>query len=153
MIVSALERLGRYKVLSENFAAAIAWIESGAWRALGDGRHEVGGGAFYASLARYETKPQAACAYETHRRYADIQILLEGAEYAIVRDAAGLGVKTPYAAENDIEFHEVGAGAAEQRVSLEPGVAAFFFPEDAHMPCVARSAPSAVRKLVVKVAV
>ncbi len=153
MVVSSLDQLGRYKALSKNFADAIAWIEAGSWRSLGDGRHDVGGAAFFAQLMRFETKPLAGCDYETHQRYADIQILVEGEEYVMVRPVAGMDVKTPYEADRDIQFFEGGKSAPEHRVALEPGVAAFFFPEDAHKPCVARSAPVKVRKLVVKVLV
>jgi biofilm protein TabA len=153
MIVTTTEKLGRCKTLSKNFADAIAWIESGAWRTLADGRFPIDGTRIHGMIKSGETLPQASCFYETHRRYADIQILLEGSEHVFVCDAAGLKVKEPYAAANDIEFLFDDPGRPEQRVVLAPGIAAVFFPEDAHKPSVAVSAPAGYRKLVVKVEV
>ncbi|MFH2113971.1 MAG: YhcH/YjgK/YiaL family protein [Spirochaetota bacterium] len=141
MIAASLEKLGRYKVLSKNFADAIAWIEAGSWMKFPGGKFPIDGTRLLALVMSGESKPLASCAYETHRRYADIQILLEGKEYVMVRDSEGMPVTTPYSAEKEIEFLGDGNPAAEQRVVLEPGVAAIFFPEDAHKPCVAQSAP------------
>lgn len=153
MIAASLKQLGRYKVLSKNFADAIAWIEAESWKGLADGRHEIDGKRIYASIFTGVSKPLADCAHEVHRKYADIQILLEGVEYVLVRDFSGMPVKTPYSADNDIEFLKDGTKAPEHRVALEPGVAAVFFPEDSHKPCVAQAAPVKTRKVVVKVEV
>lgn len=151
MIATTMDRLGRYKALSKNFADAIAWIESGAWKTMEDGRFPIDGKRIHGMIMTGNTKAMEACYYEAHRRYADIQILLEGTEYVFVCDVAGMKVKDPYAAENDIEFFFDDAKKTQQRVELAPGVAAFFFPEDAHKPSVAAAAPAKVRKLVVKV--
>jgi len=151
MIVTSLDRLGRYAFLSKNFSDAIDWIESGAWKKMEDGKFPIDGERIHGMIMTGDTKQVADCRYEAHRRYADIQILLEGAEYAMVRDLPGLPVSDPYASDRDIEFYGEGAPVPEHRVALEPGVAAFFFPEDAHKPSMARGAPAKVRKLVVKV--
>jgi YhcH/YjgK/YiaL family protein len=153
MIVVSLKTLGQYKSVSKNFADAIAWIESGAWKKMADGRFPIDGTRIHGMIMSGETKPPAACFYEAHRRYADIQIVLEGKEYAMVRDLSDMPVKDPYSAEKDIEFFFDGPKAPEHRVALEPGVAGFFFPEDAHKPSMAQGEPAKVRKLVVKVEV
>ncbi|MFA6508102.1 MAG: YhcH/YjgK/YiaL family protein [Treponemataceae bacterium] len=151
MIVASLKQLGRYKALSKNFADAIAWIETGVWKKLADGRHEIDGKRFYAMAMTGETKPLEECKHEVHRKYADIQIILEGAEYIMVRDSNGMPIMTPYV--EDIEFLHDGPKAPEHRVALEPGVAAIFFPEDSHKPGVSQSGKIKTRKVVVKVAV
>jgi YhcH/YjgK/YiaL family protein len=148
-----MDRLGRYKGLSKNFADAIAWLESKVWKDLPDGKFPIDGTRIHAMIMTYDSKPLSECAYETHRRYADIQILLEGTEAILYRDAAGLAVSKPYVADRDIEFLGDGPAVSDQRVSLVPGMATFFFPEDAHKPCVAQGTPTKVRKLVVKVEV
>jgi YhcH/YjgK/YiaL family protein len=152
--------LGRYGSLSPALAAAVAWIGGGVWRLLPDGRHEpreaipAEGGTplFYASISSYDAKDAAECRYETHRRFIDVQILLSGREAVDVRSPVGLPVTVPYDPEKDITFFGEAEGGAH-RVHLEPGVAAVFFPDDAHKPCIAIDADVAVRKIVVKVAV
>lgn len=153
MIATTMDKLGRYRALSKNFADAIAWIESGAWKTIADGRFPIDGKRIHGMIKSGETLQQSGCFYETHRRYADIQILLAGTEHVYICEAAGMKSKDPYAAENDIEFFFDDPKRTEQRVTLAPGIAAFFFPEDAHKPGVAVSAPAGYRKLVVKVEV
>lgn len=152
MIWTTLDRLDRCAALSNAFAQAAAWIAAGSWREAPDGRIEISGGALYALLMSYETKGASDCAYEYHRRYADIQILLSGSEYVDVRPAEALSEKTPYDEAKDIGFLLDGDPLGAVRLSLAPGLAAVFFPEDAHKPCMALGKPERVRKLVVKVA-
>ena len=153
MVVVTLESLDRYKGLSMNFNDAIEWIEDGSWRNLSDGRYPIDGTRIHALILSGDSKPLESCAFEIHRRYADIQILIQGKEYVLVRAAHGMPVTIPYSAEKEIEFLGDGPGVAEHRVTLGPGVAAIFFPEDAHKPCIAISGPTGTKKLVVKVEV
>ncbi|HCM27426.1 MAG: hypothetical protein A2Z99_20580 [Treponema sp. GWB1_62_6] len=168
MIVTPIGDLARYRGLSAAMDAAISWLANGAWKSLPDGRHESaaapGSGGkplFYASLSGYNTKAEPDCRWETHRKHTDIQILLSGFEYVDVLPAAGMASVAPYDAEKDVEYYSVpetgtsrdeAPSPAVQRVLLAPGVAAIFFPEDAHRPCISAGGPGAVRKLVVKVA-
>ncbi|MCX7024580.1 MAG: YhcH/YjgK/YiaL family protein [Spirochaetes bacterium] len=164
MIVTAIGNLARYRGLSAALDAALDWVAAGAWRSLPDGRHEPSAAArggsnplFYASLSSYETKPEAACGYETHRKHIDIHILMSGNEFVDVRGVADLSVAVPYDEKDDIEYYSdrgcgASAEAAVQRVRLASDVAAIFFPEDAHKPGVAVGAVGAARKIVVKVA-
>lgn len=152
MIWTTLDRLDRCRALSRAFSQAADWIAAGSWRGAPDGRIEIAGGGLYALLMSYDTKAASDCAYEYHRRYADIQILLSGSEYVDVRPAEALPEKTPYDEAKDIGFLLDGGPGGEVRLGLAPGFAAVFFPEDAHKPCLAVGSPARVRKLVVKVA-
>lgn len=151
MIVAALEDLARFAGLSPAFDRAIAWIAEGSWRGLEDGRYEVDGNRVYALLMTVATKGAAELRLEAHRRYADIQVGISGGEWILCRDVRGLRSAEAYSQEKDIEFFQDGTGA--HRVELGSGIAAVFFPEDAHKPCVAPGEAGSVRKLVVKVAV
>jgi biofilm protein TabA len=60
-----------------------------------------------------------------------------------------LPVDTVYDASKD--YGLVRDPAERSRVVLHPGTCAIFLPQDAHKPGCAVSAPTAVRKVVVKV--
>jgi biofilm protein TabA len=123
-------------------------------RAMADGdtqKIELGGGVFVIEQV-YETKLRADGFFESHRKYIDVQTILEGEELMEVSDLARITVRQPYRADRDVIIYEDNPEASLLRVF--PGQAAIFFPEDAHMPTLRiRTEPVRVRKCVVKVPV
>ena len=152
MIATPLANLGRYKGLNANLDKALAWLEAGGWDNLPVGRKDLDGDSLYALTQSYETKLPEAARYESHRDYLDIQILIEGREIIEVTDRDSLKVSVPYAP--DIEFYATPKPNPCHSMVLVPGDALVFFPEDAHRPQLAVDGlPSAVRKLVLKIAI
>lgn len=97
------------------------------------------------------TRGRQACFFESHRKYIDVQFILEGEEIIHVTPIDGLVVDRPYREEKDVIKYLDGGGGS--RLSLTAGEAAVFFPEDGHMPGQAAAIPSLVRKAVIKVPV
>jgi len=106
-------------------------------------------GAFALEQA-YAVRPRAECFFESHRRFIDVQVIVEGAEVIEVEDVGRLAITQAYDADKDlIKYADT---AAASRLALRAGDAAVFFPADGHMPCLADGAgPGLVRKSVVKV--
>lgn len=122
-------------------------------RALGigeTGRVELSGGAFALEQA-YNSKVRADGFFESHRRYIDVQVVVEGEEVMELVDLARATVKQPYNPDRDLIVYADAAGSS---LRLGAGEAAVFFPADVHMPglCVTCD-PVLVRKTVVKVPV
>lgn len=117
------------------------------------------GGSFKAELADgvfaiescYPSRPRSDCFFETHRRYIDVQAIIEGEEYIEVADIARLRASGDYIAERDLTKYQDFDFAS--RLRLTPGDLAIFFPTDGHMPCLQIGTPSRVRKTVVKIPV
>jgi YhcH/YjgK/YiaL family protein len=164
MIHDRLENAAMYSGLSERFRKAFAWL-SGQGKeglaALAEGRIAIDGEDVYALVQAYETEAREKRSYETHRRYADIQVVLAGRETIVYRQAgqetAGRGTG-PAPLEATSDYNEVKDMAGWRLdggidVVLEAGEFAVFFPQDAHAPKVASPTPSPVRKVVVKVRV
>lgn len=123
-------------------------------RAVATGKVEkidLGLGAFALEQA-YETKMRADGFFESHRRFIDVQFVLDGEELLEVADISRMTVREPYNLDRDLITYEDTADAS--LVRLFPGQAAIFFPEDVHMPTLRlRAAPVLVRKCVVKLPV
>jgi YhcH/YjgK/YiaL family protein len=137
--------------MNPNWEKALEWLAGEKWEDLPPGRVEIDGSRVYATLSAYQTKPLEDAKYETHRRYADIQIVLEGTELILACDPAFLTRATPYDPQNDFELF-TGDSSGSHRIILHKPGAAVFFPADAHCPGIAAAEdPSPVRKLVVKV--
>jgi YhcH/YjgK/YiaL family protein len=113
------------------------------------GRYELDGDRVFALVQRYHTKPREQGVWEAHRRYLDVQYVAAGIECMGVAPLQNLTVTQPYAADNDCELL---AGNGDL-VTASASTFAIFFPQDAHMPCLACGEPSPVVKVVVKVAV
>ncbi|MDR3167667.1 MAG: YhcH/YjgK/YiaL family protein, partial [Treponema sp.] len=121
------------------------------WKEMPEGKIEIAGSQVYATRSAYTPKPFDDTKYETHRRYADIQIVLEGTELMFVCDPGNLNSLTPYNPEGDFEFF-TGNPSGVHRIILHNPLAAILFPSDAHRPGIAaEEKPSPVKKLVVKV--
>jgi biofilm protein TabA len=112
---------------------------------------DLGSGIFAVEQV-YRTKPRAESFFESHRKYIDVQVIVEGEELMEVIDASRITVRDPYVPERDLITYLDGADASGLR--LRAGEAAIFFPVDVHMPSMQlRGAATLVRKTVVKVPV
>jgi len=112
---------------------------------------ELGSGVFAVEQV-YDSKPRVEGFFESHRKYIDVQVVIEGEELMEVIDATRITVNQPYLAERDLITYLDATNAS--RLLLVAGQAAIFFPVDVHMPSL-RTDTSAVlvRKTVVKVPV
>ncbi|MEY4939128.1 MAG: hypothetical protein RIQ93_863 [Verrucomicrobiota bacterium] len=110
------------------------------------------GHGVYAVEQVYETKARADGFFESHRKYIDVQTVVEGEELIEVADFSQMKIREPFNAERDLVLFQDNPDASLLRVF--PGQVAIFYPVDVHMPTLRlRSAPTLVRKSVVKVPV
>ena len=162
-LIGSLTAIRAQAPKTPGFATAFAYVEelmrpnsSARVRlrdiARGDNRRiDLGAGVFAMEQA-YETKSRAEGFFESHRKYIDVQVVVEGEEMIEVVDASRIDVRDPYAEERDLITYRDARHTS--RVSLLAGEAAIFFPVDVHMPCLMlNSSPVLVRKSVVKVPV
>ncbi len=144
------------------FAAAFAYVDelfvagSPARDRLGriaggvTGRIELAGGAFALEQV-YQPKARADGFFESHRKYIDVQVVVEGEEQMELEDISRLVVAEAYNPERD--FIKYADTAAASILRMRAGDTAIFFPTDGHMPSLHWRGAGLVRKSVVKVPV
>jgi len=111
------------------------------------GRYELKNGLYYL-VQNYETKPVSEGRFEAHRKFIDLQYIVNGKERHDAASIEGLTVRDNYNEEKDIIFYN-GAGST---LILDAGFFAVYFPEDGHMPNLRTGElPEAVTKIVVKI--
>ncbi len=148
MILDCLAAIGNYRALHPRFADAIAFLRRTDLHSLPDGKIILEEDRLVATVMRAFGRKADDALLEAHRRFIDIQVLLEGAETigwkaaATCRDAVA-----PFDEEKDIVFFR---DAPASFVSLHPADFALFFPRDAHAPMIGEGS---LHKVVVKVAV
>lgn len=149
MICDPLTNARLYENLHPGLKIGLKLLADSAFLSLPDGRHLIDGERLIAMPQRYETRLASAGKWESHRRYIDIQYMVQGEELMGWANTSLLKVTEPYDAARDVAFHE-GAGSL---IHVPAGYFAIFYPDDAHKPCLAvNGRPSAVRKVVLKVA-
>jgi YhcH/YjgK/YiaL family protein len=149
MIYDSIQNIQRYKGLSAHIDLAIDFILSKGLDGLTEGKHNIEGEAVFVLMNAYETRNVKDCASETHKKYIDIQVMLEGKERFGHAFLAQQTVIDGYHSDKDYTFYD---GPMDYLV-LEKGQFAVFYPSDIHQPGIAVDAPMQVKKAVFKVKV
>jgi YhcH/YjgK/YiaL family protein len=150
MIYDRLENLELYARPGTRLHRALLYARDVA-RDAADGRTDIDGDRLYASVAAYETKPREECRFEAHRKYIDVQVLLEGEECIDVALDRDLPVLEAYDGPKDVMFLQPPRHVAS--LPMRPGVFAVFYPHDIHRPGCRLQGEHQVRKIVMKAAV
>jgi YhcH/YjgK/YiaL family protein len=148
MIYAPLSEMRRYEAVHPLMAKAIAALESFAKNPPGNGRNEIEGELLFANVQTYSPKAKRGI-FEAHRKYIDLQFLLEGEEKIDVEDISRTEVSIAYDPASDYEAH---TAPTYSTLRLKKFDCAVLFPEDVHRPGV-KAASDTVRKIVVKIAV
>jgi YhcH/YjgK/YiaL family protein len=107
-----------------------------------------------AIVSEYETKAVNENGYEAHKRYIDIQALLEGEEMIACQPIEWLQETKPYSEECDAAFYAADEVLPQPSfLRLRPSFFAILYPQDGHMPQLSIITPTKVKKVVIKVAV
>ena len=148
MILDTLARSDRYLALHPLFARAFDFLRNADLLALAPGKHAIDGERLFAIVEACPGRSRADAKLESHRRYIDIQLVLDGVDEMGWRPTAGcVDPATDYDAARDIRFYD---DAPASWIATPPGAFCLFFPDDAHAPLVG---DGMIRKVVVKIAV
>lgn len=155
VVAAQLAQDSRFQAAFDYAQAALAPGSAARGRLAGLGagesnKVELTGGA-YAIEQVYPARTRPEGFFESHRRYIDVQIIVEGEELMEVEDLTRLAVAEAYNPERDfLKYHDTAVASV---LKVRAGDVAVFFPEDGHMPSLQWRAPGLVRKSVVKVPV
>ena len=148
MIHDTLNNIDHYAGLHPLFPRAIAFMREHDLHKLEPGKHQIIENELFAIVEHVNAKVREAAKLECHRRYIDIQLVLEGRDemgWKALKDC-----HTPVAdfnPEKDIQFFKdnIDTWAATHANEF-----CIFFPQDAHAPLVGTGR---IRKIIFKVAV
>ena len=148
MILDSFELRARYEGLHLLFVQAFAFAAAHDLATLAPGRHVIDGDRLYLSIDHKEGRGRAGARLESHRRYIDIQLTIEGDEEIGWRPAADCRAPAgPFDGQRDICFYD---DAPDSWLAVPTGRFAIFFPEDAHAPL---AGTGLLKKAIFKIAV
>lgn len=114
------------------------------------GKHVVNDKFFYI-VQSYLTKKEEDCMFESHRRYIDIQIMIEGEEVIDISDISRLEIKEPYNEGKDLILWRPPQRSA--RIYMKKNDYCILYPENAHRGAIAVDGGRWNLKVVGKVAI
>lgn len=148
MVVDKLDQAEKHFGLHPAFQKAFAFLRQDSLNDLAPGRHDIDGDRLYCMISRGPGKKRTEARLEAHRKYIDIQYILEGTDEMGWKPAASCGIPDgDYDENKDVIFYR---DKPRKWTKIPAGSFAIFFPRDAHAPMVG---DGEIRKAVVKVAV
>ena len=146
MILDRLSNAKNYESLHPAFPRAFDFLRQSGLEKISEGKHEIDGKKFYASVDIMAGRGKKGAKLEAHRNYIDIQYTVSGQESIGWKNLAECKIiKTEYHPEKDIAFF---GDRPESWLVVPPGYFAIFFPEDAHAPL---GGMGRLHKVIVKV--
>ena len=148
MILSTLANADRYAALHPLFPRAFEFIHNTDLLALAPGRYPIIDKQLFVIVENVPGRTRAEAKLECHRKYIDIQLVLEGTDEMGWKALADcIDPVSDYSTEKDIRFFH---DAPATWIATPPGHFCIFFPEDAHAPLVSTGN---IRKAIFKIAV
>lgn len=150
MIADTITNSQIYYPIHFGFSTVFEFLNSNDVSCLEEGRYELDGEDVYLIVSFYKTRDFRPDGWEAHRKYIDIQLLLEGEENIYYRPVSSLEV----AAEYDYEKDYIKLKGEGSVLPLTPGNFMIFFPGDGHQPGIKTGSDAMhVKKFVFKVKV
>ena len=143
MILDKTENLKKYENLGEGFKTVAKFVAENDLLALPLGKKPINDVVYY-NRQEYVGKEEKDDIYESHQKYADVQIVLSNEEAINYSPSAA---KKSEPNEKDCYFSE---GKDKSRLTLKAGSFAVFFPNELHKPGL-KTNDEKIQKIVFKV--
>ena len=146
MIIDHITNARLYADLSPRIKRAFDYIQLTDLAALAVGRYELDGKNLYVMVQEYNTKLKEQGRWEAHRRYIDLQYIVQGTERM---GYARLSRLEQGAYNPDKDF--LALSGEGDSLTMQSGDFMLLWPEDGHMPGMALETPAPVKKAVIKI--
>ena len=151
MIVANInsKELSAYATLHPAFTKAFDEMKRILAEGAEDGKIVLDGDKLFINVQSYTSKPESDCGFEAHKKYIDIQLILEGEEIIGYESEDKLTLTKEYDESADYMLYLLNG--EYDKIRLTRGDFVILFSEEPHAPAIAANTPTPVRKAVVKV--
>ena len=153
MIKDNIKNFEKYKDLPERVKIRLRYLKDTDFSVLKNGKYNILTDEVYANIQDYSSKPLSDGKFEAHKRFIDIQYIVEGEERIGIGDLKNFTESTNYDKEKDIVFLSENNKNKNELINIKANEFAIFTPNDAHMPSIEVKSRNHVKKIVVKVLV
>jgi YhcH/YjgK/YiaL family protein len=139
----------QYHLNQSYWDKAFAFLKNTDLNKIAKGKYPIDGENVYASVTADSSKNFDKTNWESHRKYIDIQYVINGEEKIGVYPVSKATVTKEYDDKKDAANYS----ADGKLYSATPGTFFIFFPSDAHRPNITPGGNKVVKKIVIKVRV
>lgn len=150
MIKDNIQEAEKYYNLSEGIKTGLEYLQNTDFSNTENGKYVISD-KIYANIQDYMTKPEEEGQFEAHKKYIDIQYIVEGEEKIGVGNISDFTEETPYDDEKDIVFLNEKVSKKAEYIKLQKQEFMILWPEDSHKPSITAEKQIHVKKVVVKV--
>jgi len=136
-------------MIFDKIEKAFEYLKQTDFSKLEAGKYVVDGDNLFAMVQEYDTKNDADCKLEAHKKYIDVQYVVSGEELIGVRPLINQTPSKEYDAENDYALYDDTCSF----IKVSPTQFAVLFPQDLHKPGIKINTSAKVKKVVMKVRV
>jgi biofilm protein TabA len=140
MIYDKIENIERYPFLNK--------IKDFDFKMAKDGKFEIDGDAFFGIGLKYDTKNEMDCLWESHKKYLDVHVILEGEEIVNISDSSQMNVTKEYDDTGDYMLH---SGIKQQSIHLKKGSFLVLYPNEVHQTAIYVDKINSISKVVFKI--
>jgi YhcH/YjgK/YiaL family protein len=137
----------QYTVNKPYWDKAFAFLKEHQLETLSKGRYEIDGDNVYASVTESPSRNFDSTQWESHRKYIDIQYVIDGKELIGVYPVSKATPTRSYDEHKDVANYS----ADGKLYKATPGTFFIFFPTDAHRPNITPGGNKRVKKMVIKI--
>ncbi len=146
MIIDHIDHIMNYEPLLPNLRSGLEKIRS--LTEFQVGRYEFQGGYFM--IQKGVTRPILEGTFESHQKYIDVQILIEGSEEMAWEELGKLQTVIPYDVQKDVQRL---IGTRDHVMQITKGMFYVAFPQDGHQPVAHTKEQQSFTKIVMKLPV
>ena len=151
MLKDNIKNAKTYYNVSKRIEIGLKYLENTDFSKVKSGKYEVLGKEVFAIVQDYLSKPKNDAKFEAHRKYIDIQYIIEGEEQMGFSNIDNFTDLAAYDEEKDIVFLTQKPNTISEFIKVKENEFVIFSSTDAHMPSIAINNPKYVKKVVVKV--
>ncbi len=145
--VNALEFAQQYHLNKAYWDAAFLFLKEHDLNRIEKGKYPIDGENVFASVTEDPSKDFDKTNWESHRKYVDLQYVINGEEILGMSPSAKAKVIKEYDEKKDVANYEI----AGTLMPSQPSAFFLFFPSDAHRPNITPGGNKVVKKIVIKV--
>ena len=148
MILDALKNAAQYTALHPGFKTVFDYIASHDLATMECGRYDIDGDNIFVVVQEWDLRPTSEARLELHRRYIDIQVVLDGDDevfgWSEKKDC--LKPEAEFDEQKDVQFF---TDVPQCFYSVAKGQFSILYPEDGHAPMLGEGH---VKKCIFKIA-
>lgn len=148
MIVDKISNQDLYTGIHKKFPLVFDFIKNNDLSTIDLGKHLIEDENVFVIVMEYTTQPLSECKPETHKKYIDIQYMINGEENIGLKTHYDEIPTTAYNQEGDFMFYTL---EKLPMLPLKENHFAVFFPDDIHQTMIQIDSPKTLRKAVFKI--